>query len=381
MTGDRFTVAQVVDRRRRHRRRQHARRWPGHASATCRATAIAASTVDQLPVGPAGRYRLVAVDADGPDGPLQVYVATSLEPADHAVAVWAVRLAAVLPLVVLLVGTVTWWGMGAALGPVEAMRAELQSIGADGRRRRVRVPSGAEEIVRLGTTMNDLLDRLAAASARQRQFAADASHELRSPLAAMRVQLEAALVRPDLADWAATAEDVLADQTRVEGIVRDLLLLARLDGAEPRHAEVDLAAIVADELDRSPAVPGTTIRRRLAPACRVGGDAEQLGRVVRNLLDNACRHADADVDVTLRAARHDVALDVVDDGPGIDPGDRERVFDRFVRLDDARARDAGGSGLGLAIAREIVHAHAGSIRVAERAGGTCLEVRLPRWPS
>ncbi len=113
----------------------------------------------------------------------------------------------------------------------------------------------------------------------------------------------------------------------------------------------------------------------------MGGDAEQLGRVVRNLLDNARRHADAHVDVTLRAARHDVALDVVDDGPGIDPGDRERVFDRFVRLDDARARDAGGSGLGLAIAREIVHAHAGSIRVAERAGGTCLEVRLPRWPS
>ena len=259
------------------------------------------------------------------------------------------------------------------------MRVELASIGAGDRRRRVRVPSGTEEVVRLGTTMNELLDRLAAAAERQRQFTADASHELRSPLAAMRVQLEGALARPDLADWPATAEDVLVDQTRVEALVRDLLLLARLQGAEAHHEELDLAAVVADELDRTPAGPRPLIRRRLDGSCRVRGDADQLGRVVRNLVDNAERHAARHVDVSARADDRDVVLEVVDDGPGIDPADRERIFARFVRLDDARARDAGGSGLGLAIVREIVVAHAGSVRVADRQSGACFEVRLPRW--
>ncbi len=337
------------------------------------------ATVDHLRVGPAGRHRVVAVQAQGPDGPLRIYVATSLEPADHAVKVWAIRLAAVLPMVVLLVGSITWWGMGRALGPVEEMRAQLHAISATDRRRRVRVPSGADEIVRLGTTMNALLDRLAAASERQRQFTADASHELRSPLAAMRVQLEGALARPDLIDWPATAQDVLADQTRVEVLVRDLLLLASLDAAATRHETLDLATVVGHELDLVVTRPGRAVQRGLITPCRVRGDAAQLGRVVRNLVENAERHATSEVAVSTRPEGADVVLEVHDDGPGLARCDRERIFARFVRLDDARSRDEGGTGLGLAIVREIVNAHVGSVYVADRPAGTCFEVRLPRW--
>jgi signal transduction histidine kinase len=379
VTGDRFTVAQVVAAD----GRIVASSTP--ALATTRIADLPGAgergvTLRQLPAGPAGRHRVAAVAATGPDGPLDVYVATSLEPADHAVKVWTIRLLAVLPLVVVVVGLITWWGMGRALGPVEAMRVELASIGAGDRRRRVQVPSGTAEIVRLGTTMNELLDRLAAAAERQRQFTADASHELRSPLAAMRVQLEGALARPDLADWPTTAQDVLTDQTRVEALVRDLLLLARLQGAEAHHEELDLTAVVVDELDRSSVVSRPLVRRRLDGSCRVRGDAEQLGRLVRNLVDNAERHASRHVDIRARADERDVVLEVVDDGPGIAPADRERIFARFVRLDDARTRDAGGAGLGLAIVREIVAAHAGSVRVADHPVGACFEVRLPRWP-
>ncbi len=381
VTGDRFTVAQVIDAS----GRVVASSSPDVATTPIADLPVGAggdreTTVDRLPVGPSGRHRVVAVAAEGPDGPLDVYVATSLEPADHAVKVWAIRLAAVLPLVVALVGIITWWGMGRALGPVEAMRADLQSIGAGDRRRRVPVPSSGDEIERLGITMNELLDRLDEASARQRQFTADASHELRSPLAAMRVQLEGALARPDLADWPATALDVLTDQTRVEALVHDLLLLARLDGAEVHHEPVDLAAIVSDALERTPCGARRVQRSVVGEPCPVRGDAGQLGRVVRNLVANAERHASNRVDVRARPVGDEVVLEVRDDGPGIASCDRERVFARFVRLDDARDRDAGGTGLGLAIVREIVTAHAGSVRVAERSPGACFEVRLPRSP-
>ena len=381
VTGDRFTVAQVLD---------SDGRVVAASSPTVAALPVAAvtappggdteATVGHLAVGPAGRHRVVAVATDGVNGQLQVVVATSLETADHAVKTWAVRLAAALPLLVALVAALTWWAMGRALAPVERMRRELGSFGPADRQRRVSVPASSDEVERLGRTMNDLLERLEAAAERQRQFTADASHELRSPLAAMRVQLEGALARPELADWEAVASDVLTDQRRVEHLVQDLLLLARLDGSPSLrpHAPVELTDIVADEIARRPDGPATAVVGDLQPPCRVRGDPAQLGRVVRNLLDNAQRHADQCVAVAVRTEGESVLLSVVDDGPGIAPGDRARIFERFVRLDAARHRDGGGSGLGLAIVREIAGAHRGAVAVADHDGGARFDVRLPR---
>ncbi len=381
VTGDRFTVAQILDR--------HGRVIAA-SSPTVAARPVAAvtappggdaeATVGHLDVGPAGRHRVVAVATDGVNGPLQVIVATSLETADHAVKTWAVRLAVALPLLVALVGALTWWAMGRALAPVERMRRELDAISPTDRHRRVVVPDSADEVEHLGRTMNDLLDRLAEASDRQRQFTADASHELRSPLAAMRVQLEGALARPELAAWECVANDVLTDQQRVERLVQDLLLLARLDGPTPvrPHAAVELTEIVAEEIARCPDGASPAVVGDLQPPCRVWGDPGQLGRVVRNLVDNAQRHARQRVAVAVRADGDAVVLSVVDDGPGIAPADRARIFERFVRLDASRHRDAGGSGLGLAIVREIAGAHDGAVAVAEHDGGARFDVRLPR---
>jgi signal transduction histidine kinase len=220
-----------------------------------------------------------------------------------------------------------------------------------------------------------MLDRLEAGGARQRAFVADAAHELRSPLAVLRTVLEVALVHPDPDGPEATLATACEEVLRMTRLVDDLLLLARLDAGAPttraggRAQEVDLAEVVRE------LVPDGVVLD-LAPA-RVVADPDALVRVVRNLVDNALRHAMRTVHVTVRPGEP-VELLVDDDGPGIPDSERERVFDRFHRLDTPRTRDAGGSGLGLAIVRELVAAAGGTV-VVERApaGGARLRVRLP----
>ncbi|GAB2988722.1 sensor histidine kinase [Saccharothrix stipae] len=216
------------------------------------------------------------------------------------------------------------------------------------------------------TTTSDTLVRLHAALDRQRRFTSDASHELRTPLASARTQLEVLLAHPDRVDWRRTAENTVLDLDRMQAVVTDLLLLARL---EHRAAErVDLAELAG--------VPGPI---------EVIGDRAHLRRVLRNLLDNAERHASSQVTVTVTAEGGTAVLRVADDGPGIPAADRDRVFEPFVRLDEGRARDEGGAGLGLAIVREGVRAHGGTVTIedgdrgdgGDRAGGTVVEVRLP----
>ncbi|MBM3695256.1 MAG: HAMP domain-containing protein [Actinobacteria bacterium] len=281
-----------------------------------------------------------------------------------------------VPILVLVVAAVTWLVVGRALRPVEAIRARVAQIGARDLHQRVPDPGTGDEVGRLAATMNRMLDRLQRSADRQQRFVSDASHELRSPLASLRTQLEVSLAHPEGTDWPGMASGVLEEGVRLERLVDDLLALARADeGAVLAHTEeLDLGEIMAEEATR---VEGLEVEADLDEA-PLRGDPLALRRVVRNLLDNARRHAVHRIVLRVTLAGQEVVAVVEDDGAGIPEEDREQVFERFARLGEARDRDAGGTGLGLAVVREIVEAHGGTV-AAEQAddGGARLVVRLP----
>jgi signal transduction histidine kinase len=313
-------------------------------------------------------------------GTVVVYAGASLEHVTESANALRLLLAVGVPLLLLFVGFTTWTLVGRSLEPVEAIRRQVTEISVTALDRRVPEPGSADEIDRLARTMNEMLARLDAAARRQRSFVADASHELHSPLATIRARLEVALAHPDGVDWPRTAEWWLQEQARLERLIDNLLVLAQADGgvAVRSRQMVDLDELVLRELRDLQARGRMRIDVTGLAGGRVVGDPDQLRRVVRNLLDNAERHAASTVRVEL--ARVDAgrfALAVVDDGPGIAPADRQRVFERFVRLDKARGRRAGGAGLGLAIVWEIVTAHGGTAEVEDSAAGARLVVRLP----
>jgi signal transduction histidine kinase len=227
--------------------------------------------------------------------------------------------------------------------------------------------------------MNEMLDRLEAASLAQRRFVADASHELRSPLAALHATLEVAAAHPAEGTWTPAAADVLEESRRLQRLVEDLLVLAHLDeaGRHDRWVEVDLDEVVVRDVRRRRS--GSTVRfdLRKVSGGRVTGDPDQLTRVVQNLVDNAQRHAASTVAIELSTVAGEVVLAVQDDGPGVPPDMRDRIFERFARLDEARSQDAGGTGLGLSIVKEIVSAHSGRIGLVDVESGARFEVRLP----
>jgi signal transduction histidine kinase len=286
----------------------------------------------------------------------------------------------VIPAMIVLVALAAWYFTGRALKPVEAIRLEAESITGTTMHRRVPEPDTDDEVGRLARTMNAMLARLETSAQKQRQFVSDASHELRSPLASIRTNLEVALHNPERADWPAVAGRALAEDVRMEDTVSELLDLARLDEAEgpvllATLPEIDLDELVLDDTVQQRRVPVDTSR---VSAGRVHGRREQLQRMVRNLLDNASRHATSRVAVELRTADDVVELTVDDDGPGIRPEDRNLVFERFTRLDDGRARDAGGLGLGLSMVKAITEHHGGSVVIEDAPiGGARLRVRLP----
>jgi signal transduction histidine kinase len=341
---------------------------------------IVVRTVDRAAIGDdAGPYRVAAIRADGPDGPVVVYAAATLEPVTDSIVDTALILSVVVPLLIVLVGVTTWRLVGRTLGPVEAIRRQVAEISAAALDRRVPVPGTGDEVDRLARTMNEMLDRLDAAAHRQRAFVADASHELRSPLTAVRAKLEVGLDRAGSVDWPALARSWLAEQERLEHLVDDLLLLARVDeGVDERgQTVVDLDELVLRQARDVRSREKVRVEVSEVTGGRVRGDADQLRRVVANLFDNAERHAATTVRCALRQDGATVELVVSDDGPGIAAADRERVFERFVRLDEARNRRGGGSGLGLAIVRDIVTAHGGTAEVADTGAGARFVVRLP----
>lgn len=213
--------------------------------------------------------------------------------------------------------------------------------------------------------------------AQQRQFAADASHELRTPLAGLRAQLEEAQLHPGETDLPELLNAALRDVGRLEAIIADLLLLARVaDSALNEREPVDLAETVRAEVGRQ--VGGLEVRLRLEPGVIVNAIADQIGLLLANLLHNAQRHANHTIEVWLRRTDTHAELLVCDDGAGVAAQDRERIFECFARLDKARSRDFGGTGLGLAIAHGIAHAHQGTLQVEDVCGdGACFVLRLP----
>lgn len=287
------------------------------------------------------------------------------------------------PLLVALVAATTWFVVGRALAPVGRIRREVEHITFSEMHRRVPVPPTGDEIARLAETMNGMLARLDEGQDRQRRFVADASHELRSPVASLRQNAEVAIAHSDRVQTGDLAEVVLAESVRMQDLVDDLLLLARTDegSMELARRSVDVDDIVFSEARRLRAGDAVGVETGHVGAGRVLGDTAALRRVIGNLADNAARHAASTVAFTLETRGDEVVLHVDDDGAGIPAGERGRVLERFVRLDEGRARDTGGSGLGLAIANEVVAAHGGSLAVAvSPMGGARLTARLPAMP-
>ncbi|WP_165958792.1 HAMP domain-containing sensor histidine kinase [Actinomadura sp. KC345] len=288
-------------------------------------------------------------------------------------------LVAVMVLLCLAALAVLGWGVSRAVRrarrPVERIDGELAALEDCDVSRRVTVPSADEGAERLASRVNGLLDRVEDAALRRRAFIADASHELRTPITGLRTRIELALGAPEDGDAADTLRDSLRDVERLHLIVEDLLVLARLDsGDTPAREPLDIGALVEAEVGRRSAPVPTTVKAE--QGLLVGADRPRLCRVLLNVLANAERHAATLIEVEVRGEPGEAVVEVRDDGPGIPPADRDRVFERFTRLDSARSRADGGSGLGLAIARELAVAHGGRLYVAD-GHGTRLVLRLP----
>lgn len=326
-----------------------------------------------------GTLRVVGVVADTVDGQRTVVVALPAGQAASSLRTVVVILALALPLLVAGVGLLVWRLVGSALRPVESLRASAARITTSGAADRLPVPR-ASELAVLASTLNAMLDRLAGAEMRTRAFVADAAHELRTPLTTLRLQLEIAATHPgDLSDGALAAE-LVPDVERLTRLVEDLLMLARADAGalSAVRRPVDLAA-VARQVASGPGwrVP-VVVQASPGPASPpLNADPDAMTRVVRNLVDNAVRHAVSKVVVQVASGAESVRLRVTDDGAGIGAADLERVRQRFVRLDAARARDAGGTGLGLAIVAELARAHAGSLDLTSDGHGVQATVTLP----
>ncbi|MBU6515044.1 MAG: HAMP domain-containing histidine kinase [Acidobacteria bacterium] len=337
-------------------------------------------TLSNLPIGSGDSYRVAATIVSTSGGSIIIYVGESLEAITHSVHAILVGLLVVDPILLIIVGSTVWWLIGRALSSVEAIRTEVEDITARALERRITEPTVHDEIGRLAVTMNAMLERLEASSRRQRAFVADASHELRSPLAAAQSELEVSLSHVASTDWPDSARIVLGDIERVRRIVEDLAILARSDEqtTEWNPRSVDLDELVLRECTRLQRIARVTIDASSVSGARVAGDPEHLGRAIRNLLDNAVRHARQQVSVTLSQDSEWAVLEIRDDGTGVSVEDRDRIFERFVRVDQSRARSSGGSGLGLAIVYEIVMAHGGTVEVTDARPGARFIVRLPR---
>lgn len=317
-----------------------------------------------------GDYWLVARGAGTASDPVTVMVGADREPVERVVTTVALLLAVGGPLVVALVALATYRLVGAALGPVERIRTRVASISTGELDERVPVPATRDEIARLAETMNDMLARLQLGADTQRRFVSDASHELRSPLATITAALELAHTRPELIDTALVDDTLLPEARRMRDLLEDLLTLARADeeGLVGHAVDVDIDDLLYAESRRCRTLPGLQVHTAIT-AVRVRGDRQQLTRMVRNLVDNAVRHARSEIRLECSTDDGRALIVVQDDGPGIPRAQRSRVFERFVRLDTPRTREGGGSGLGLAIVAEIVAAHHGSISVDDAPGG------------
>jgi signal transduction histidine kinase len=335
-------------------------------------------TVDGVPIED-DDFRVLTQRLRLPDGDFGIlHVAVEFE-VDESAESLTKTLAVVFPTVLAVLAALIWAVVGRALRPVEAIRTEVASISAAALDRRVPAPPGNDEIARLAGTMNAMLERVEESHRRQQRFVADAAHELRSPLTSIRSELEVDLANPAGADHEATHRSVLEEAERLSRLVDSLLFLAKADAGEGLRvmSNVDLDEIVLRESRALRLRGAMAVDTSAVSGAQLRGDADQLTRAVRNLLDNAGRHARSTVTVSLSEGDGGVTLVVADDGPGVPAGLADRVFERFVRVDDARSRDHGGAGLGLAITREIVQRHGGTIALDGGGPGARFVTRFP----
>jgi signal transduction histidine kinase len=343
-------------------------------------TGLAIGTADQ-------NFRMTALPVALPTGPGWVLAATSLRQVDVTVTRLSGALTAGLPVLLLAVTAVIWVAVGRALRPVERIRLHASAINADQLSRRVPVPRSRDAVAELAVTMNQMLARLEASAMRQQQFVGDASHELKSPLTALRAQIDVALAYPDSTDTAAVLARVRQQSQRMAELIEDLLFLARTDETDTTGAgsrpgtRVDLDELVLQEVHRLREL-GATVTVTHWDAAAVTGSDRDLARLLRNLCDNAAAHAHKAIEIGLTVLGTDAVITVTDDGPGIPLEARASIFERFTRLESDRARSgsSGGTGLGLAIAQEIATLHQGNIQVSDRAdgqSGAVFSVNLP----
>lgn len=313
------------------------------------------------------------------DKPCVVMVAAPVQVQADTIRTVSEFLLGATPLLLLLVGAAVWVFVGRSLKTVDRIRQQVADIDARRLAQRVDVPATRDEVAALATTMNTMLDRLQESDLSQRSFVSDASHELRSPLATLITTAEVAAADPTGETWTELQDTVLAELKRMRLLIENLLTLARSDagGLSLRMAEVDLDDVLDAEIQRLRTVGNKTVTTSLQPV-RIMGNADRLSQVFRNLFDNAERHAQSTIAISMRLEDRHVLVLVDNNGAPIAAAERERVFERWVRLDESRSRDVGGSGLGLAISAEIVKAHGGSIQTSETPQGWCqFEVSLP----
>jgi signal transduction histidine kinase len=324
-------------------------------------------------------YRVIARGSTSNGRAFTVLVGQSLGPVENSIETVLTLLAIGVPLLLIVLGAATFLFALRSLRPVEAIRRTVASINNRDLSERVEVPPADDAVSRLARTMNEMLVRLEVAQRAQRQFVADASHELRSPIATLAATAEVNLAHPEPADEREFPLAVLEEARRLQRLVDDLLALARADERGLRPAtvhDVDLDDIVDAERHRVAGISQILVEARISPA-RASGDQHLLQQAVRNLVDNATQHARSRVEFSVYRAGSHAVVEVFDDGPGIATADRDRIFDRFVRLEESRTRTSGGTGLGLAIVKEIVAAHDGTVRVVDDANGTRFRVVLP----
>jgi signal transduction histidine kinase len=327
--------------------------------------------------------RVLAI-VDEPDIPQLGWIvtATSLNDVDETIA--SVKRVVLIagPALVILVAALVWLLVGRALKPVGAIQREADEISGSDPSRRLSLPKTRDEITELTATINSMLERLDQGQREQQRFVADASHELRTPLAGINAQLDVSLLHPEQTEWQPVARNLREQTDRLQRLIDDLLLMTRWDergdGAPRRVELVDLDDLVLEEVTARGAARAGVIDARGVSSGVVEGDRDELRRLVANLLSNALRHAERRVELSLREDGGEVGLIVDDDGPGIARKDRNRVFERYARIDEGRSTREGGSGLGLAICREIANRHGGSIAIEDaEIGGARFIVTLP----
>jgi signal transduction histidine kinase len=346
--------------------------------AAANARAGRAVLLNGQPYGLPGEVRVATVALRGGG---TVIAAVAYAPVAESLATLGRALIIGTPVLLVLLAGAVWLIVGSTLRPIAELRRGAQDVTRTGQPRALPVPAAHDEVNSLAVTLNDMLSRLGAAQQRQRGLISDTAHELRSPIASIRAQLEVALDHPDSQDWQQTGSDVLADTLRLAALAEDLLVLARLDEADKPWAaqDVELATLAADVVSRYPDAPVPVVLAQAEP-CQVTGDPDGLGRMLSNLIDNAARYARTQVAVSLTLDGQAARLCVADDGPGIPAVDRERAFGRFTRLEADRSRedeDGGGAGLGLAIVRATAWAHGGSAWLEDAAPGLRAVVLLP----